>query len=118
VIELPETIQLASQIEVRQYALDLLGEVCRQRQEIDRQLEDGMVDWQLSRLPRIDRDILRIAVAEILFLGTPPKVAINEAVDLAKRFSDDAGFRFINGVLRRVLDRLKKTESLPAPERL
>jgi N utilization substance protein B len=46
-------------------------------------------------------------VAELLFLGVPEKVAINEAVDLAKRYSDEEGRRFINGVLRRVSDRIK-----------
>jgi N utilization substance protein B len=49
---------------------------------------------------------LRIAVAEISFLGLPTRVAINEAVELAKRYSDDEGHRFINGVLRRVTDRI------------
>ncbi|MEO1068445.1 MAG: transcription antitermination protein NusB, partial [Cyanobacteria bacterium J06638_6] len=58
-----------------------------------------------KRLPRIDRDILRLAVVEMNYLGTPDRVAINEAVELAKRYSDDDGFRFINGVLRRVVNR-------------
>jgi N utilization substance protein B len=46
-------------------------------------------------------------VAEVSFLGIPDRVAINEAVELAKRYSDEEGHRFINGVLRRVTDRLK-----------
>jgi N utilization substance protein B len=106
-IELPEKIQLASQYEVKEYALELIDTVHRRRAEIDRTLESGLVDWQLSRIPRIDRDILRIAVAEILFLDIPAKVAINEAVELGKQYSDEIGFRFINGVLRRVTDSLK-----------
>lgn len=106
-IELPEKIQLASQYEVKEYALELIDTVHRRRAEIDRTLESGLVDWQLSRMPRIDRDILRIAVAEILFLDIPAKVAINEAVELGKQYSDEIGFRFINGVLRRVTDSLK-----------
>ena len=110
-VELPETLQLASQLEVRQFALDLLGTVCRRQQEIDQRLQDAMVDWQLSRLAKIDQDILRLAIAEIYYLAVPQKVAINEAVELAKRYSDAEGYRFINGVLRRVTE--KKAPSVP-----
>ncbi|NJK50249.1 transcription antitermination protein NusB [Candidatus Gracilibacteria bacterium] len=105
--ELPELIQLSSQYEVREYALELIGTVNRKSQEIDSKIEAALFDWQLSRLPKIDRDILRIAVAEMLFLDFADRVAINEAVELAKRYSDEDGFRFINGVLRRVSDGLK-----------
>lgn len=107
-IDLPELIQLSSQYEVREYAINLIDTVHRLRAEIDQQLVAGLVDWQLHRIPRIDRDILRIAVAEMLFLDVPQKVAINEAIEMAKRYSDDDSFRFINGVLRRVTDNLKK----------
>jgi N utilization substance protein B len=106
-VELPELVQLSSQYEVREYAIELIGTVNRRSREIDQQIEASLLDWQLNRLPRIDRDILRIAVAEMLFLDIPQKVAINEAVELAKRYSDEDGYRFINGVLRRVSDRLK-----------
>jgi N utilization substance protein B len=82
-----------------------------------------MVAWQLKRLARIDRDILRIAVVEMDYLGTPDRVAINEAVELAKRYSGEEGFRFINGVLKRVVDRHgggsgTAPEGTPAGDRL
>ncbi len=105
-VEIPELIQLTNQQEVRTYALDILKTINRRQVEIDETLTQSLQDWQLNRLPRIDRDILRIAVAEILFLGIPDRVAINEAVELAKRYSDQEGHRFINGVLRRVTDRI------------
>ncbi|MEB3309537.1 MAG: transcription antitermination factor NusB [Snowella sp.] len=105
-VQLPETLQLASQFEVRQYTIELISTVHRRRQEIDQKLEQALVDWQLNRLPKIDRDILRLALAELLFLEVPQKVAINEAIELAKRYSDDEGSRFINGVLRRVTNQL------------
>ncbi|PPS41271.1 transcription antitermination factor NusB [Chroococcidiopsis sp. TS-821] len=103
-LELPELIQLANQPEfdVRTYALQIVRAVNIHRSEIDEQLNAALVDWQVSRLARIDRDLLRIAVAEIVYLGVPDRVAINEAVELAKRYSGDDGHRFINGVLRRV----------------
>jgi N utilization substance protein B len=105
-IELPEFVQLAHKQEVREYALEIIATVRRHQQEIKQHIEEVLVAWQFHRLPKIDRDILKIAVAEILFLEVPLKVAINEAVELAKRYSDEEGYRFINGVLRRVSDRL------------
>lgn len=100
-LDLPEFVHLSNQKEVRAYAIDILTEIGRRRSEIDAMLEEAMVDWQLNRLPRIDRDILRIAVAEMWLLGVPNRVAINESVELAKRYSGDDAHRFINGVLRR-----------------
>jgi N utilization substance protein B len=108
-IELPELIQLANQsdFDVRSYALQIISTVNVKQKEIDQLLTKALVDWQLNRLARIDRDLLRMAVAEIMFLGVPPSVAINEAVELAKRYSEEEGHKFINGVLRRVTEQIK-----------
>ncbi|MEO1147861.1 MAG: transcription antitermination factor NusB [Cyanobacteria bacterium J06638_22] len=111
-VELPEFIQLANQQEVRDYALSVLMAVKNEHSAIDQRLEEGMVNWQLHRLPRVDQDILRIAIAEILFLEVPQRVAINEAVELAKRYSEEDGHRFINGVLRRVTNNLSQQSSV------
>ncbi|MGB3495246.1 MAG: transcription antitermination factor NusB [Elainellaceae cyanobacterium] len=105
VLELPEFVQLGKQGEVRTYAVDILVALRTHRQSLDEILNGAMVDWQMSRLARIDQDILRIAVIEFLHLGLPKAVAINEAIELAKRYSNEDGHRFINGVLRRVSDR-------------
>lgn len=110
-LDLPEVVQLANQQEVRNYALELVSLVQQRRTEIDQVLNESMVDWQMHRLARIDQDILRIALAEIMYLGLDSRMAINEAIEIAKRYSDDEGPRFINGVLRRVSDKLK-AESL------
>ena len=61
-----------------------------------------MDGWKFTRLPRIDRDILRLAYVDINFLGTPVAVACDEAVNLANKYSDIQGRKFINGVLRRL----------------
>lgn len=106
-MEVPEMIQLANQKEVRAYTLELITSLRDNREKVDQILSQALVDWQLSRLAWIDRDILRLAVCEIVFLGVPDRVAINEAVELAKRYSGDDGHRFINGVLRRVVDQIK-----------
>jgi N utilization substance protein B len=105
-LDLPEFIQLANQQEVRDYVLRLLVTLHVERSKIDHSIEEALVDWQLNRLARIDQDILRIAVAEMFFLEVPNRIAINEAIELAKRYSDEDGYRFINGVLRRVSDRV------------
>ena len=108
-LDLPELVQIANQpdFDVRTYALQIVRTVNVKRTELDEHLTKALVDWQVSRLARIDRDLLRIAVAEIMFLGVPDSVAINEAVELAKRYSGDEGHRFINGVLRRVSEQIK-----------
>lgn len=103
-VELPEFIQLAQQHQVREYTLELIQTVGRRNQEIETLLQNSLKDWQLKRISKIDRDILKMAVAEMMYLEIPEKVAINEAVELAKSYSDEEGYRFINGVLRRVSD--------------
>ena len=111
-LEIPETIQSAYQPEIHQFAIDLIRTVNRQGQVIDQTLSDAMVDWQLNRLAKIDQDILRLAIAEIKYLNIPAKVAINEAIELAKRYSETDGHRFINGVLRRVSEKAKQAKSV------
>jgi N utilization substance protein B len=111
-LELPEFIQLANQKEVRAYVMELLTQTQAHREEIDRLLNQSMVDWQMHRLARIDQDILRLAVTEMWLMGVPEQVAINEAVELAKRYSGEEGYRFLNGVLRRVSEQISAESSL------
>lgn len=107
-IEFPELIQLANQDkEVHEYARDIIIAVSENRNTIDEQIAAALIDWQVARLAQIDRDILRIAVAEMKLLNIPESVAINEAVVLAKRYSEEDSHRFINGVLRRVTEQKK-----------
>ncbi|MEM7725910.1 MAG: transcription antitermination factor NusB [Cyanobacteria bacterium P01_A01_bin.45] len=107
-IEFPELIQLANQDkEVARYAVEVVKTVSEQQKKVDEKINAALVDWQVSRLAQIDKDILRIAVTEMLFLNLEHSIAINEAVELAKRYSGDDGHRFINGVLRRVTDHEK-----------
>lgn len=110
-VELPEFIRLSNQSEIEAFALELLSHTAKHQQDVDTMLDEAMVAWNLKRLARIDRDILRLAVVEMQYLGTPDRVAINEAVELAKRYSDDDGYRFINGVLRRVVNRSEDGEA-------
>jgi N utilization substance protein B len=100
-LELPRLLLLADQDGVRRDALARAAAVLRGRASIDGRLDGVMEGWRLTRLPRIDRDILRLAVVDLETFATPPAVACNEAVELANRYSDEQGRRMINGVLRR-----------------
>jgi N utilization substance protein B len=103
--DLPEVVQLANQQEVRDYTLTILKTIHQHNQAIEATLSAALEGWTLDRIVKIDQDILRIAVAEIQYLELSERVAINEAVELSKRYSDEDGHRFINGVLRRVVDK-------------
>lgn len=107
-VEFPELIQLANQDkEVAKYAIEIVKIANKEQKYLDGIISQALVDWQVNRLAQIDRDILRIAVAEMMFLGLEDRIAINEAVELAKRYSGEDGHRFINGVLRRVTEQKK-----------
>ncbi|MGB3296450.1 MAG: transcription antitermination factor NusB [Phormidesmis sp.] len=99
--------KLIDRSDIRSYACDLLDSWIHHWQGIDTQLNEAMEKWNMHRLARVDRDILRLAMVEIVYLKVPTRVAIDEAVSLAKRYSDEEGYRFINGVLRRATDKLE-----------
>lgn len=103
-MELPRLLLLGDQENIRQAAMQRVALVLEHRSSIDSGLDAVMEGWRLSRLPRIDRDILRLAVVDLQNLSTPAPVAFNEAVELANRYSDEQGRRMINGVLRRFHD--------------
>lgn len=116
-LTLPEFLRTAQTDPVQAYALELLTSIQAHKPEIDTLLEKTLVGWQLNRLARIDRDILRIAVAEMLMLrSVPDKVAINEAIELAKQYGSDQSPTFINGVLRRVISH-PDPWNIPDPDR-
>ncbi|WP_338750020.1 transcription antitermination factor NusB [Bacillus sp. FJAT-52991] len=72
-------------------------------EEIDQVVKNNLENWSFDRLAKVDRNILRLAVYEMKYADdVPDKVAINEAVELAKHFSDERSSKFINGVLSRI----------------
>ena len=71
-------------------------------QVLDQTIEPKLKDWTIQRLLKTDRIILRMATFELLHSDTPPKVIINEAVELTKQFSDEGHYKFINGVLSNI----------------
>jgi transcription antitermination protein NusB len=85
---------------VRGFADDLFGIAAEREQEIDQLIERNAEHWRMDRMAAVDRNLLRAGVAEFLgFPETPPAVVINEALEIARRFSTPESVHFINGVL-------------------
>ena len=101
-LELPRLLALVDQKEIRELALKRVHLVIAKKNEIDNNLDNVMEGWRFNRLPRIDRDILRLAFVDLIDFNTPTAVTCNEAVNLANRYSDEKGRRMINGVLRKI----------------
>jgi transcription antitermination protein NusB len=85
------------------FARELVGGVRRNRAEIDAAIEQTAANWSLKRMAVTDRNVLRLAVYELRHTETPPRVAVDEAVELAKRFGSAQSSQFVNGILDRVM---------------
>ena len=82
------------------FAQELVNGVLKNKEVIDRHIQSFAPAWPIAQIPMVDRNILRLAIFEILIDNkVPVKVAINEAVELAKTFGSDNSSKFINGVL-------------------
>lgn len=93
----------------RSYALELVTGMAKRREEVDRLISDSATNWRLSRIAATDRNILRLAVFEMIADNdVPDQVAINEAVEIAKRYAGEESPAFINGVLDAVRKSLRQ----------
>ena len=101
-LDFPKLIISSGQINIREDVYQRIYKTINNLKVIDSDIDQVMDGWRLKRLPRIDRDILRLAYVDINFLSTPIAVACDEAVILANKYSDTQGRKFINGVLRRL----------------
>lgn len=99
--------------EVRELSMDsfakkLYETVCDNISEINKLIEETSKNWKISRMSAVSRSIVRLAVAEITYTDVPPKVAINEAVEIAKVYDDDKAPAFVNGVLNKIARQIGK----------
>ena len=101
-IDFPKLIVSSNQNDIREDVNQRILTIINNIQNIDGEIDEVMDGWRLKRLPRVDRDILRLAYVDINFLKTPVAVACDEAVNLANKYSDTQGRKLINGVLRRL----------------
>jgi N utilization substance protein B len=89
--------------EVREQAEELVRGVAAHRHAIDEAIEAASANWRLDRMAKVDRNVLRLAVHELLHRpDVPVKVVINEAIELGKKYGSESSGAFINGVLDRV----------------
>ena len=102
ILDFPKLVVSSGQLEIREDVNQRISKVINNLRTIDSDIDKVMEGWRLNRLPRIDRDILRLAYVDINLLNTPLAVACDEAVNLANKYSDMQGRKFINGVLRRL----------------
>ncbi len=97
--------------EVLDFARRLLRLAEEHREEIDSAISKFASNWPLDRMAVVDRNILRLGTAELLFAeDIPPKVSINEAVELAKKYGEEEAYKFVNGILDRIRKELCPTK--------
>jgi len=100
----------------RSFAEQLVAGVAAHQTAIDEQIKKFAVNYDLHRISAVDRNILRVAIYEMLHsLEVPPVVSINEAIEIAKRFGNEESGRFINGILDRVRAELNRPAREAAP---
>jgi transcription antitermination factor NusB len=89
--------------ELKEFSSQLLGGVLQNLPQIDNKISQYAANWQLERMAFVDRNIMRLGCFELLFrLDIPPKVAINEAVELAKKYSGLESGKFVNAILDQI----------------
>jgi N utilization substance protein B len=94
--------------EVQQAAEAMVRGVASHRREIDDAIEGASTNWRLDRMAKVDRNVLRLAVFELLHApDVPVKVAINEAIELAKKYGSESSGAFVNGLLDRIAGELQ-----------
>jgi N utilization substance protein B len=112
-IILERNIKEFSGEEQREFIEKLFKGALKKQDIIDAMIEKAAPEWPVSQINLVDRNVLRLGIFELIFgdlTAVPPKVAINEAIELAKAFGSDSSGRFINGVLGTIYRELKKTE--------
>lgn len=89
------------------YVKETVTSVLEKKNDIDNIISENLKGWTIERLSKMDRQILRISIYEILFSEIPYKVSINEAIELSKKYSEkDDSYKFVNGVLKGVVEKV------------
>jgi N utilization substance protein B len=117
--DLDEQIKLflernSSQEDVANFMKELVVSLIDKMEEIDEIIQKFSDHWILDRMTVIDRNILRMGACELLFnFSTPPKVVINEAIDIAKKYGNEDSPEFVNGILDKVFNEIGQKGPLP-----
>lgn len=103
-LEIAEMATLECQSEVREYIQEIVSNFQQKFDTVDAEIKENATGWDINRLVKIDKDILRIAIIELLYCNkTPMKVVVDEALELAKKYSTEDSSAFINGVLAKII---------------
>jgi N utilization substance protein B len=103
-LEIAEMAALEENHEVKNYIKRITEEYKIHKSDIDEQIKKFAIGWDINRLVKMDKDILRISICELLYVKEAPlKVIIDEAVELAKKYSTDDSASFVNGILGKVV---------------
>ena len=103
-LEIAEFTTLENQSEVKNYTVEIAEQFKLHSKEVDGEIQKYSNGWDISRLVKIDKDILRIAITELLYVKDAPiKVICDEAVELAKKYSTEDSSSFVNGILAKVI---------------
>ncbi|MFL0555492.1 transcription antitermination factor NusB [Paenibacillus barengoltzii] len=105
-------VELSDVDATRAFVLELVNGTWSRKEAIDGLLEDYLKGWQISRLSKVDRQVLRLATYEMIFRDdVPGKVAVNEAIELAKHFGSPESGKFVNGVLGKMIQDIDQLKS-------
>jgi N utilization substance protein B len=105
--QMAEHDELAADHPALAFADELVRNTIIHLEEVEAKLQAHSSNWSLERIANLDRSILRLAIYEMLFTGTPPPVIINEAIEIAKKFSSESSNKFVNGILDAVHQEIK-----------
>lgn len=106
-------VDLRKNPESFEFAKVFFRKVIESKEELDRLIKKQVANWEFNRLAVIDKLVLRMGICELLYFDDiPPKVSINEAIEIAREYSTEKSDKFVNGVLDAVLDDLKASGAL------
>lgn len=106
-ISTDEIIEKAKEIreeKISEFATQLFNGVCEKKQNIDLRITSSAENWSIDRISRVSLSIIRLAAYEILYAGTEKQIAVNEALELARKYDDEKSVSFINGVLAGIIN--------------
>lgn len=106
-ISTDEIIEKAKEIreeKISEFATQLFNGVCEKKQNIDLRITSSAENWSIDRISRVSLSIIRLAAYEILYAGTEKQIAVNEALELARKYDDEKAVSFINGVLAGIIN--------------
>lgn len=101
-VTLEEAVQHIVEEPIDEFYASLVEGTVAHQASIDQVIEEHLTNWTFDRLPKVERTVLRLATFELLHTDVPPRVVIDEAVELCKTFSDEQAGKFVNGVLSKI----------------